>query len=149
VRGRGAKARSGRTVGEAAGQGGLRGGRQAAVGQAGSGKGGQTCPRRERTARRAGRGSAKPGTLAPGIHRRARRPPGAAGVRHRRPAPLGCPKDPGNQDRDGASPRMGRRPQLRLVKVRATRSALERGRPQLGPARDRRGMWVRWGRGAR
>lgn len=34
---------------------------------------------------------------------------------------LGCRSDPGIQDADRASPRMGQRPQLRLVKVREDR----------------------------
>ncbi|KAK2505741.1 hypothetical protein MC885_002542, partial [Smutsia gigantea] len=65
-----------------------------------------------------------------------RRPPCAARARNRRPAPLGCPRDPDNQDGNRASSRMGQRPQLRLVKVRASRSAFERGCPQPRQARD-------------
>lgn len=68
----------------------------------------------------AGREGAKPGAgeerSGPGD-----RPP--AGDRSRRFLALGCRRDTGIQDADGASPRMGRRPQLRLVKVRADRPA--------------------------
>lgn len=49
------------------------------------------------------------------------RPP--TGDRSRPPSALGCRSDPGIQDADGASPRMGRRPQLLTVKVRGDLSA--------------------------
>lgn len=85
------------------------------------------------------------------LRRGEREPAGRAGQRQRSPAahsarpspqpppsPLGCPEDPGVLNRDRASPRMGRRPQLLLIKVKASRSALERCRPQ---------PWARVGHG--
>lgn len=54
----------------------------------------------------------------PGNSSEARESDRPTGDRSRPPSALGCRSDPGIQDADGASPRMGRRPQLRLVKVK-------------------------------
>ena len=133
---------SAQTEGETAGARLAPGGREAAAGRAESGSGGWTCP---------GRGEREPSGPGCGAGER-----GTGHLRHRRrhrssvptprspsPPPPGCPGDPGIQHGDRASPRMGRCPQLRLVKVRASQSALEhRGPPVPGAQGWLRGQWV-------
>lgn len=83
-----------------------------------------------------GTSQSPPGRAAP--------PTPAPGARSRRPAPLRCPRDPRTQAGDRASARMGRRPQLRLVQVRASRTVSARA----GTARDVGVRWVgAWGPG--
>lgn len=143
LKGRGGKSWSGEgTPRRGAGSGGERG---ADRGVGSAGKAGS--PRARGGCRPRGVRKRRPGFPRDGIARarraRQRQRSAAAHPACRRPHPppalLGCPRDPGFQDGDRASPRMGRRPQLRLVKVRAGRAALEcRGRPQ---------PWARAGRG--
>lgn len=123
ARGRGAEASGRRTVGEAAGLGGLPAGarwRPAGLSR-------ETRLDREGRARADRRGGAE-GCEAGRLEQRSGRgDPPPTGDRSRQLSALGCRRDPGIQDTDGASPKMGRRPQLPLVKVRADR-----------PARDQR-----------